>query len=567
MNIGNLFSACDFSGPNFLTSDADVGELSKQVRRIVLPDGIKSADLHAMMRRFSNLESVSMSIRDYYYVMDKNDFKLPIAIEMRMPKEGKMIHTDKIEEALEKLIPKYAYTDATVYRRFFTGHDTATKMNLLYIAYLRASFAWTEDLALTCLVLTGLEYNGVGFRDIKPLVDEDIYHVVKEYMEIKNKPPHEVARYIKETPLLLRTFSIYRQADINCLGITDNEKLFELIEEELDYGYDLGLKFKGNVSVVGTVMHGFEGTGTLKHCAYTISGMSTPETNLELIRITSKYPQRDYQSLRQEKKQNKLKEEANIIPTIPSYLMPKFEFLEQSWLGYTAMGGLWSYPSGAIYHEGEIKDTRISVASITTELCYLGALFKNLRLAIIVRPSHTNYIILEDCSSICFKLIDGKVSVEFDRVANFGSQLDDDKEEQAKYNRLLREGKPLLDKEKIAYMTAANKLDKERYENDESKARLHELLTTDMNSLVFHTIMHYMDINYNWKPDVVYKTGDSRQLLTHLFDIDVEKVDQLFNAKVMGLDDEDADDTDEFDEYDGDDDEEGDDSLTSYNLF
>lgn len=226
-------------------------------------------------------------------------------------------------------------------------------------------------------------------------------------------------------------------------------------------------------------MLGFDGYGGLKHCTYTISGDSTPEMNLEIIRLTSKYPQRNPQCLPMERDEWKIKEKAHIIPTPTSYLIPDFEFLVQSWFEVRGkVGVMWSYPSGIIAHEGTITESNISVASITTELCYLSQFFKGLTLEIEVNAPVGSFERRSIFKHIFFELRHGKVRVGFNN-RNGNSFPHNNDQEEAEYNRLLCEGKPLFDRRTIEYISTANQLERERYEKDESKARLYELLNTN----------------------------------------------------------------------------------------
>jgi len=544
MEYGNLFSG-DIK-PDFIPKDADIDELRKQVRRIILPDGVRFNARWYLKKVYPNLEKISISVRDYL-MFTKNARINSDILELRMPKEGKLMQTQKIEKALKTLIPKYAYHEIKVTREVKDApYNVVEEINLLYMAYTRASFAWTEDLTLTCIVLTGLENGAVSLKDIKPLVDEDILNVAKAYMEAKRKSIPELANHIKNTPLLASAFAIYKHVD-KLLKIADNEELYSLINNELDFGVDIGLKFKCDVTVKGTAMRGFDGYGSLKHCEYQIRGESTPEINLELIRLTSKYPQRMTKGRTKTKDECKQMEKANLLPIKPSYLIPDFEFLGQSWFGEKANGSLWSFPNGTIYYDGIIKDTSISVASITTELCYLSQLFKNLTLEIQVSIPFDESYLMNDYRSIQLRLINGKVEVDCDS-RHIDSYMTDDPRERAEYNRLFCEGKPLLDQRTIEYMSEANKLDQERYENDESKARLREHLNEYGGDFAFMAILHYMKTTYGWTPAPVLDYNYMHHMTTFLFDVDVDKLERLVDEKSTGNPTEAEVENDELDE-------------------
>jgi len=279
-------------------------------------------------------------------------------------------------------------------------------------------------------------------------------------------------------------------------------------------------------------MNGYNGYGGLKHCEYSIRGESTPEINLELIRLTSKYPQTNAKGRTRSRDECKLMEEANVLPIKPSYLIPDFEFLGQSWFGEKANSGLWSYPSGAIYYDGTINEAGISVASITTELCYLAQLFKNLTLEIQVSMMSGENYLFNDSRNIYFRLINGKVEVGLGNGI-IERYINGDSKEQAEYNRLFCEGKPLLNQQIIKYMSAANKLDQERYENDESMTRLREHLNEYGGDFVFGAISYYMNINYGWIPAPVLDYNYMHHMTTFLFDVDVDKLERLVNGKCI----------------------------------
>jgi len=444
------------------------------------------------------------------------------------------MQTEAIEKAFTALIPKYAYREIEVLRkdRDTPYHDVVSKINLAYLAYTRASFAWTEDIALTSLLLTGLENGVIGAKDIKPLADAEICRILKEYMDVQRKPLYEIAHFIRNTPLLVQVFAVHQHVDKQ-LEITGKEELYELIDNELNYDYDLGLTFKGKVEVEGTAMHGFDGYGSLKHCSYSIRGLSTPETNLDIIRLTSKYPQKNPQGASFFKDECDSKVEAGILPTATSHLIPEFEFLAQSWFGEKAVGGLWSFPSGTISHDGIINETSIDTASITTELCYLGQFFKNLTLEITVTVPRRADILSDGTDRIHFALRDGKVTVRFHDYSSAAYPMGD-AAEFAQYNRLLCEGKPLLDRQTIAYISAANKLEREQLEKDETKTRLYELLDGNADSFMFGAIRHYMNTRHGWIPSPVLGYSHVHQMMTWLFEMDVDKLDRLMERELLG---------------------------------
>ncbi len=287
-------------------------------------------------------------------------------------------------------------------------------------------------------------------------------------------------------------------------------------------------------------MHGFDGYGSLKHCSYTIRGLSTPETNLEIIRLTSTYPQKNLQRSSFREEEWEQKEEAGIIPVAASHLMPEFEFLAQSWFGEKAIGGLWSFPSGIISHDGTITETGINTASITTELCYLAQFFKNLTLEVTVNAPRRADIMSDGSEYIRFALRDGKVSVRFPDY-NGGTYPFVDAAEYAMYNRLLCEGKPLLDRKTIEYMSAANQLDREQYENDESRTKLYELLNTNADSFVFGAVRHYMNTRHGWIPEPVLGYSHVHQMMTWLFEMDVNKLEQMKEWTLKGCESEETD--------------------------
>ena len=532
-NIANLFAADVMKpeAPDFVAEE-DIDALRAQIRRIVLPEGVWLKTTRNLSRLYPNLEKVSVSVRDYIRFVGYQSIESGM-LELRMPEEGKMMQTEAIEKAMDALIPKYAYQEIEVTRKDTEKpYDVMTKISLAYLAYTRASYAWTEDIALACLLLTGLENGVIGMRDIKPLADAEICRVMKEYMSIQRKPLHEIAHFIKNSPILVRVFAVYKHVD-RLLDITEKETLYRLIEDELNYDCDLGLRFKGKVEVEGTAMHGFDGYGSLKHCSYTIRGLSTPEMTLEIIRLTSKYPQKNVQSASFGRDDWKHKEEAGILPTAPSHLMPEFTFLAQSWFGEKAVGGLWSFPSGIISHDGTITESGINTASITTELCYLAQFFKNLTLEITVTAPRRGDILTTGSESIYFVLREGKVNVRFHDYASM-PYPPVDAAEYAMYNRLLCEGKPLLDWQTVEYMSVANQLDRERYEKDESRTRLYELLGTNADNFVFGAVRHYMNTRHGWIPAPVLGYSHVHQMMTWLFEMDVEKLDRLIRTKMMG---------------------------------
>ena len=116
--------------------------------------------------------------------------------------------------------------------------------------------------------------------------------------------------------------------------------------------------------------------------------------------------------------------------------------------------------------------------------------------------------------------------------------MTDDPRERAEYNRLLCEGKPLLDQRTIEYMSAANKLAQERYENDKSMARLREHLNEYGGDFVFMVILHYMKTTYGWTPAPVLDYNYMHHMTTFLFDVDVDKLEQLVNRKSVESDDD-----------------------------
>ena len=103
MEYGNLFSG-DIK-PDFIPKDADIDELRKQVRRIVLPDGVQFNDRWYLKKVYPNLEKISISVRDYL-MFTKNARIYSDILELRMPKEGKLMQTQKIEKALKTLRSK-----------------------------------------------------------------------------------------------------------------------------------------------------------------------------------------------------------------------------------------------------------------------------------------------------------------------------------------------------------------------------------------------------------------------------------------------------------------------------
>jgi len=533
-NIANLFAADVMKpeAPDFVPEE-DIDTLRAQVRRIVVPEGVSLKSHRNLSNLYPNLEKVSISIRDYIRFVGYQSIDAEL-LELRMPEEGKMMQTEAIEKAFTALIPKYAYREIEVLRkdRDTPYHDVVSKINLAYLAYTRASFAWTEDIALTSLLLTGLENGVIGAKDIKPLADAEICRILKEYMDVQRKPLYEIAHFIRNTPLLVQVFAVHQHVDKQ-LEITGKEELYELIDNELNYDYDLGLTFKGKVEVEGTAMHGFDGYGSLKHCSYSIRGLSTPETNLDIIRLTSKYPQKNPQGASFFKDECDSKVEAGILPTATSHLIPEFEFLAQSWFGEKAVGGLWSFPSGTISHDGIINETSIDTASITTELCYLGQFFKNLTLEITVTVPRRADILSDGTDRIHFALRDGKVTVRFHDYSSAAYPMGD-AAEFAQYNRLLCEGKPLLDRQTIAYISAANKLEREQLEKDETKTRLYELLDGNADSFMFGAIRHYMNTRHGWIPSPVLGYSHVHQMMTWLFEMDVDKLDRLMERELLG---------------------------------
>jgi len=553
-NLPNLFSADSyiFNAPDF-QPEGDINELRGRVKRIVLPDGFNISSFENVRNTYPNLESVSISVRDYCkaFYMDKLKSE---NIEVRVPKEAMMVQSEKVKEAMEGLIPKYAFKKAQVHVKDTTEYAVQHEMNVMYLAYERASRAWTSDLTLMCLLVTGLEYDAINLSEARKYVDDDVYKVIKEYtiMKRSNATVFDLAHFIKSSRLLLNVFSILKYTD-SILKITDNEELYLDIFFELEYSYDIGMKFLCDVEVQKDVFLGFDGTHSLKDCKYVIAGESTPELNMEIIRLTSRYPQRNQNSRGWDPEKFATQEEAKIIPVKPSYIIPEFSFFEQCWFNLDGrMGNLWSYPSGYIGHEGVIKSHRTTVESILTELCYLSKFFKGLSLEVEITTTEEMHMHLV-YERIVFKLQDGKIKVGKNIDCQYVNDCRDmNTLEQMKYEQHLRKGEPCFSSEIIEKFSIINTEESEEWHEFVQNNEFYQVLGCDRNEYYYY-MQYFMKKNYGWSIEPVLGYSHVDQMVTYLFEIDTEKfINNFHDVMVNGKDNEPTDDADGDDEYNDD---------------
>ena len=455
--MDNLFSA-------ICSVDEKETPLSS-VKRLFIPDGVAWCEND--IYHLNQLETVSLSARDYWRARDINNTTTSWKYELRIPTKEEFMHTVKTDSMLEFLFKKCG--KKKVYDKF------ATVLAIEYVNH-----CWTEEQALTLMASVMIESGTIhDISELNTWIDPDLdasFEKIYEDITI-----HQKANFIKNNSLLKSVYAIRGYVD-NKLGIVANSDLYEIISHVNKFGDGhFNLMFNDNISIEHNCLLGFDGTGSLKGTKYFIMGESTPELNKQIIRLTS-----DYQL------------QGNNMKLFPTPYLLKLNFLGQHWFEKNAkMGMLWSYPNGEIYDEGFIEDS-ITTEEILTDLACLGSQFAGLKLDVFVmcRYSYNNdndHIPIKD-NALVFKLENGKVRVEWtDHVyvkKNTHSEIREiykDKQFQIQ---------SLLDNDYIEYINFRNRY--EMYSNSGKEEAIHIVSSKPFDEYILCYLDMYMQQNYGW---------------------------------------------------------------------
>ena len=336
------------------------------VKSIFIPDDVIWSEENLLS--FNQLDTVSLSVRDYWKNKMINQYN-NWNYTLRLPIKEEFMHTKKTDSMAEFMFQKCG--KKKLHDRF------ASHLAMEYVNH-----SWTEEQALVLMASTAIESGTLHDRSVlgKWLDPETMAYLDTLYsdMTICQK-----ARFISNNSLLKSVYAIRSFVDEK-LEITANDDLYHFIQagQKIEAAAFL-LNFNETVSVGKNCLLGFDGTGSLKGTEYSITGESTPEMNMHIIRLTS-----DYQ----------LQRKPMYRAVTPNLL--KLNFLGQHWFEKNAqMGRLWSLPGGEIYDKGYVE-SNLTVEDILTDLACIGSQFKGLEMELQFSCSAST---IEDAGHIPYK--------------------------------------------------------------------------------------------------------------------------------------------------------------------
>ncbi len=456
-----------------------------QVHEIIVPDGVK---WRHSLNDFKQLERISLSYREYLTAKGFGcDNKGKVVL--RVPEKRDLMMNEEVQRVIGVVTPLYT-----------AARQPDGQIHPLFLSFELASRAWSEELTLACLAVTGLTQKIFLPEDVRDCLPEYVYRSLAKLC-VPQESIYALARVIRDDEILSDVMMI-RKAVEESYDITANMDLYDAIAEVTHFDIDVGLEFTGDVSIEGNVLQGFNGTGRLMKCGYHIYGRSTPALNREIIRLTSNYL-----------------EDREPQPPSPRLLFLKF--FEQHWFQRDgSMGLLWSYPNGTVYAEGYMEDY-CTVTTVLTELCFLARCFPALELYVYFSaPKPEKKVRTENFMGLFFTLHKGKVRVEYGCPAEISQHRADDTV--AEYADRQRNGEPLLTDEERERIYTLNRYDIKKYE--ETASPRERLRQYGMQHLKW-VIEQYMNEHYGWRPedpcDIELRKS---QILEYLFRYDPDKM-------------------------------------------
>lgn len=459
-------------------------EAISRVKQIIIPDNIEmDHEAYRSLKGFPSLKLISISSRQKLLF---NDVDVPYRV--RIPEVTNMIATDKTKALMNFILEK--------------GYSTIKGTDLM-ITYEVAGRAADEETALTVLCCQALESKMCLADDLQPYVDNEIIESVKSLYESGLCSVSEKALAIKTNTLLFNVFKLRKYVEKK-YKLDRNRLLYEQIDYPGAGIFDIGQKFKPNLTIEGNCLQGFSDDGWLGYCEYTITGKVTPDQALDIIRLTNYYTCFEIEG----------------FDLKPSYRHMNLDFFVQHW-GMGNKAPVWCYPNGDIHCIGYTHGKDIQ--SIIIEACCLAAEFDWLSMSVTLHSQNKDY-----CS---FKQDDITIDIENGSVKvylGYSKILHDiEREYIAMIDNLRQAGKRVFTQEQLLTIQSRN-----NYES---------LLNTDRGKKQ----IEFLDMVSRFDMDIQLRLSDfteetmgmkvrgrgikNENLLRYIFDYDQEKLDNYFN--------------------------------------